>query len=378
MKYFDQIEMPVPRVLAYDATNDNALGFAWILMEFVPGVTCHEAWRHMSMEKKETLVLQLARYQARLFSTSYSRIGSLYYSRSRTVAPRIESPSHHLTIVLLGLALIAVFAAALFPLSLLLAAFVIAKFPPRPSPYSLGPVITRDFYHITADIDQGPFLTTYDWLYARLQTIFAKYTTALAVDTKIEFGAIEENIAFANRIIELLPRYFPPSAEDERFYLHTHDVHAKNLLVDEHGNLLSMIDWENVAVVPTWQCCTLPPLLRTGIDVPNPPDKSRYPQDAVGISYKYWIDLRCHEMTLLRKVFLAEMERLQPAWVEFYHSRESVLAREFAEVIRILDCGIFWSEAPYNWLDKLERGEDVTGVLHPPIRPIVDCSDGDT
>jgi hypothetical protein len=384
--------MPLARVLAYDATNDNALRFAWILMDFVDGNTYSDTWLTLSMEKKEKLVLQLANYQAKLFTSSYPQIGSVYASHDITAHTQfIPLDNNQLLIplqgILLSLAATALFATTLYPLLLLVVIILIVNSAiPKTSSYYLGPTITRDFYHITPEIRQGPFSTTHDWLLARMQTVFAKYKILMAVDPETDPHELEEMIAFGNRIINLLPHHFPPRV-DERFYLHTQDIHEKNILMDGNGDLLSMLDWGTIAVVPAWMFCTLPSLLTTGLDIWDRPDPANYSswihtkseEDGGGevemFPSTYWEDLRCHEMTLLKEVYLAEMERLQPAWIQCYRSKESVLANEFSDVIGMLEAGLFWTSTPHDWLEKLERGEDVTDVLYPPRKAVAEDSD---
>lgn len=59
-------ETPLPRVFEHRAQEDNALGFEWMLMEFMPGNQLDQVWRRLPMAKKEELVKQLATYQCQL------------------------------------------------------------------------------------------------------------------------------------------------------------------------------------------------------------------------------------------------------------------------------------------------------------------------
>jgi aminoglycoside phosphotransferase len=39
--------LPVPRIIAFDS-HENELGFEWILMDMMPGLTLRKRWRKMS------------------------------------------------------------------------------------------------------------------------------------------------------------------------------------------------------------------------------------------------------------------------------------------------------------------------------------------
>ncbi|KAK3709698.1 hypothetical protein LTR37_010725 [Vermiconidia calcicola] len=70
-------DIPVQKIIAHDSSNENVLGFEWILMEFIAGQSLHSAWREMPMTKKELLVKQLALYQSQLFEHKFDSIGNL-------------------------------------------------------------------------------------------------------------------------------------------------------------------------------------------------------------------------------------------------------------------------------------------------------------
>lgn len=58
--------IPVPEALGFDDSNDNEIGYEWILMEFIEGIPAHRRWRTMTMEQKVAFTKQLATFQAEL------------------------------------------------------------------------------------------------------------------------------------------------------------------------------------------------------------------------------------------------------------------------------------------------------------------------
>jgi hypothetical protein len=69
----------------------------------------------------------------------------------------------------------------------------------------------------------------------------------------------------------------------------------------------------------------------------------------------FWEHLDDYELTQLRRVFLAEMERLQPEWVRIFESSQR--QRDFD--LAVSGCSDpFLMRRIRNWLDDLEKGEE--------------------
>jgi hypothetical protein len=118
-----ETEMPITRLLAFSSDNQNELGFEWIMIESIPGVTLRKKWRTMPWGAKEALVKQLVKYQAQLSEKVFENTGNLFQ-------PIGGSQS-----------------------------------------FILGPIILLIFFwggRLTHDIARGLFKNYYDWLQARL------------------------------------------------------------------------------------------------------------------------------------------------------------------------------------------------------------------
>ena len=74
----------VPSVIAFDSSNQNPLGYEWILMKFMKGRVLETAWRAMTWENKEELVRTVARSLAQLFKQSFKGIGNIYFAKGDT------------------------------------------------------------------------------------------------------------------------------------------------------------------------------------------------------------------------------------------------------------------------------------------------------
>lgn len=72
--------IPVPAVIAYDTSSENALGFEWILMENIPGITLHNIWSGLSDTSKVAITREMASYTLQIRENcAFHEIGGLYH-----------------------------------------------------------------------------------------------------------------------------------------------------------------------------------------------------------------------------------------------------------------------------------------------------------
>jgi aminoglycoside phosphotransferase (APT) family kinase protein len=72
--------IPVPKVYAYSATSDNAVGVEYIIMEMLEGRQIGDYWYSMTEEERLKITFQVARIEGELFSIPLPASGSIYYS----------------------------------------------------------------------------------------------------------------------------------------------------------------------------------------------------------------------------------------------------------------------------------------------------------
>ncbi|KAF2497474.1 kinase-like protein [Lophium mytilinum] len=296
----EEAQVPVPRILAFDATNANELGFEWILMELVPGQPLRKKWRKLPMKAKEELIKQLARYQAKLFRRRFRGIGNIYSSSTQAdiqgLQRDVENPQ-----------------------------------------FTLGRIVSIIFFlgdHISHDVTRGPFRSSYEWMRMRLSMILTDQNRTL--DTSEDEDDIEDAETAkesAERILEILPSVFPPDEPVSSVLFHD-DLSWQNILVDEAGKITAIIDWE----------------CRNTYAADNS-DEMDYveedPLDNEGINSLFWEHLREYECGQLRKVFLNEMSELEPQWVEEFNNSTPKVEVELA--IQAIDG--FGSGIVARWLD---------------------------
>lgn len=329
-------DIPVPQVFDFDDSNANDIGFEWILMELMPGVTAYSRWRWLPMAQKVALTERIAECQAQLFrrkfpDACFRGIGSLH-----PVVGRSQSP-------------------------------------PEP-----GQMVASEFFmgnRIKYDVPRGPFRSSHDWLKSCLEIISRDCEKISATtDDEDEKEEADTMLEVARRLLGLLPRIFPSIQNPaERTALYHHDLGLSNILIDQQGNLTAIIDWECVSTIPLWMTTRVPKFLwgPTREEEPKrdtysneppleihtsegkaPPDPDEL--DNEGKNQLYWIHLMEYDQTQLRKIYHDKMRSLWPDWD--LEIAESKLKFEFYDAVTIFPIG-FYLTAITKWVDKLEAGE---------------------
>ena len=70
--------IPVPIIYAFDSSPNNKLGFEWMLMEKVKGISLYDAWDTMGYSTKQDLARTIAAWMDQLSRLKFDQIGSLY------------------------------------------------------------------------------------------------------------------------------------------------------------------------------------------------------------------------------------------------------------------------------------------------------------
>ncbi|KAH7267934.1 hypothetical protein MRS44_011776 [Fusarium solani] len=223
---------------------------------------------------------------------------------------------------------------------------------------------------INLDMDRGPFRHSRDWIAARLQ--FAE-SDCLAVLRKYPEGAELDRDAEADRedatrtasiitkLHQLIDLVFPETAMAEETTVLSHtDLSRSNILVDNAGNLTGVVDWECISALPLWKACSYPSFLE-GRPRRDKPDATRYAHDLDQIPSRLYLEhLLEYELTLLRPLFLEEMERVEPRWITVFNA--SQLQRDFD--LAVEDCDSeFLARDILRWADGIAGGIGSLGSL---------------
>ncbi|KAI1371642.1 kinase-like domain-containing protein [Hypoxylon crocopeplum] len=305
----------VPRIMAYQSSANNQIGYEWILQEYLQGeplpykVAMGEVdWTLMEEDRRLELVESIAEYYNEMFERQYISIGNLFPGAIG------DHPELHATI---------------------------------------GPLVAPEFYwaeHYSYVVNRGPFRNSFDWLEVRLD-MKRRDCRKVASSNPNVTNRTERII---KRLTRLCNTLFASTLTEPTTLINL-DLSARNIIMS--GNELNgVIDWECASVMPLWKACELPRFLQ-GKSRYTEPDESRYKGDD-GV---WWAedDYRMHMLqykrTILQKAFLINMERLSPSWLEVYNSPMTRLKKDFDLAVGSCDDTATQSEVE-KWLNTIETG----------------------
>ncbi|KAJ2989583.1 hypothetical protein NUW58_g3397 [Xylaria curta] len=320
---------PVPEVVAFDDSNNNEIGFEWILMELMPGSPAYRKWRTMSMEQKVAITNRIAEIQAELFRSAFKNIGTLHMN-----APKENDVS---------------------------------------TPAIPGQLTSHEFFignRLKYDVPRGPFSCSYAWLESQLKIIMLEQTAAFeeAEDDDDKEDA-EEILELGRRLLSFLPKVFPSTeeADSEPAVLWHDDLNLHNILIGQEGEITAIVDWESVSALPMWVTTDVPKFLESDIrleeprrdDYGNETPESAASQnnghsdqlDNEGKNQLYWIHRMEYEATQLREVYET---RLRQLWLD-WPLQDSQIKVDFYTAVLQCSAGVS-AKMANRWLDRVESG----------------------
>ncbi|PXF45280.1 hypothetical protein BWQ96_04979 [Gracilariopsis chorda] len=211
--------------------------------------------------------------------------------------------------------------------------------------------------HIAQDVPRGPFNSSKEWLSASL--LFHQNDCERILSTSDDEEDLEDAERTA-RIIRKLSSHMlsviPPTAQGspETTALLHDDLSLQNILVDKDGNLTAVVDWECVSALPLWRVCQFPHMLE-GKERKEIPEKENYAREENG-SYDqlFWDRLMEFEQTVLRGVFLDEMQNIELYWVEMFWNVSSQRKTDFELAVQLCS-DEFSIKVLEEWLDELPK-----------------------
>ncbi|KAF2255934.1 kinase-like protein [Trematosphaeria pertusa] len=336
----ENTKVPVPKVVSFDDSNDNEIGYEWILMELMEGASAHRRWRTMSMEQKIALTKRIATFQVELSGLGkpesiFRSIGTLDL---REVGQENDVEDSEKVVP--------------------------------------GLLVSHEFFmgdHLHYDIPRGPFRSSHDWLSAELNIILLHQTAVLEkTEDEDDKEDAEEVLFVARKLLSLVPKVFPSTLdESETTGLYHHDLHLNNILVNEEGEITAVLDWECVSALPLWMLTKVPKFLDEPVREEEPqrdtyadktPEESAAAAgkhndpgylDSDGKNELYFIHRMEYEATQLRKVYKAKLRELWPEWP----LEESYVKIDFFQAIS--QCDGIWVKKTRRWADYMEKGETV-------------------
>ncbi|CAF9916958.1 MAG: hypothetical protein HETSPECPRED_003058 [Heterodermia speciosa] len=327
--------IPVPTVYGYDLSRANPIGFEWMLMNHMPGITLDKAWPGMSWSAKYRLIHRMTDVLSQLFHRTKSNgIGNIYHFADSRV---LEASR-----------------------------MLVNEMSPA---YLLGQVVSMGFFwdkHIVQDIPRGPFLTSQQWLRSRLLLTQSDANAVLANscdEDELEDAEVTRDLV--SRLTECIPRYFPSEVQDGGSLvccMHHDDLSWHNILVDQkNGSLVGIVDWECVQFVPIWKACRIPDFLQSPPRSEEPKYSSYQHNDDGTPGEGYIRHQREYESTVLRTVFLERMAQVDPSWIKLYEASGEKLDLCFC--VESCDNSLCF-EIIRKWLDNQAAGGEYYSLLN--------------
>ncbi|KAK1984509.1 phosphotransferase enzyme family-domain-containing protein [Colletotrichum cereale] len=339
---------PVPRVFAFDDSSDNEIGFEWILMELMPGVSAYKRWRGMSMAQKTAFVEKVADYQTEILSQDrgFRSIGTLRLDTAKDKEQQQEQQESEDYVT--------------------------------PSKIVSLVFFWGDNYEY--GVPRGPFRSGYDWLSSFLSIVILDYEKSLReAEDEDDREYAQRGVDVSRKLLGLLPKIFPVLQHPpEQTFLWHDDLSLSNILVDDDGKITAMLDWECVSTMPSWVVTQMPHFLN-GAAREDEPDRDGYadesPEDKEtqalggqsngsdgddeeldneGKNMLYWIHLLEFEQTQLRKVYAARMQEARPDWAT--RVEDSFLKADFLEAVHRCRGG-FHLKCISQWVNAVTQGD---------------------
>ncbi|RPA96351.1 hypothetical protein L873DRAFT_1773048 [Choiromyces venosus 120613-1] len=237
--------IPVPEVIAHSATVENELGFEWILMEKVHGVSLSEVWPHMAISAKEEITEQVASCVLQMRALCrFDAIGSLYCQGALEEKEGVD------------------------------------VLDAKHDAYVIGPLVTSFFFvggrRLRVRRNRGPYLNDHDYVLALTEVELEdmkllKESTEDAADyDKYMAEDVPDIVHATHQLQDLLPSIFcrpstplgalpstpsgaSPDPPKGQFVLCHHDLSLSNVIVDPATyKITGIVDWECVGIIPTW------------------------------------------------------------------------------------------------------------------------------
>ncbi|KAI7154284.1 Uracil-regulated protein [Hortaea werneckii] len=218
------LDIPVPRVIAWDGETANAAGCEYILMEEVKGESLGATWPGMELDEKFKIVEEIVPVQKKLQSVTFSRFESLYY-KSDAVGDSAKDR------------------------------------------FVIGPLAEKSFWQpeqTDAGIDRGLCSSAQSYLRAiskrgRSRCPLEKAPADPHDDSGL-LGSPQARLSLLQKFEAISAHLLPSQPSLNKFTLFHWDLRSPNLFVED-GQITSLIDWQDAWVAPLFMQERRPQLL---------------------------------------------------------------------------------------------------------------------
>ncbi|KAJ4306808.1 hypothetical protein N0V88_000176 [Collariella sp. IMI 366227] len=240
--------IPVPPVIAYSSSDNNDLGYEWILMEMMPGEPLRKLWPTMPNEARVRVFVELAHHVKTLVSLQFSKFGNIFFADvADHVLTSQASQASQVSETRTG-------------------GIVIDKDLGPDKNFVLGRIVAQDFFfdkRLHYPGSRGPFNTTRELVDMRMDLLGKRIRHLSPNEGEAWYCENDRELArFKDRVYELfdqmkaiVPSLVPhDNGPEDRGVLFHDDLSEHNLLLDPVTyKLMAVVDWESVSVLPAYE-----------------------------------------------------------------------------------------------------------------------------
>ena len=269
--------VPVPIIYAFDSSPNNKLGFEWMLMEKVKGVSLDGTWDTMGYSTKQELARTVANWMDQLSRLEFDKIGSLYY-RQRAgemefyLGPTLHSRLYEGDRLLYDIPRGPFESLRAFYDAVLESTERYVNDPRHRARHELEAAM-HDIHSPMSDDEssegsQHDDQKSEEEILAQADKKYLKWERWFGVTTEDLDWIPDELRIYRDLLPKLCP--LPPGSEPMTTMLTHPDLSAQNIFVDESGALVALIDWERARIEPAALFNAMPRFLLD--DFPSGPD----------------------------------------------------------------------------------------------------------
>lgn len=158
--------------------------------------------------------------------------------------------------------------------------------------FAIGRIFDQDFFKASRYYlpgNRGPYRSTMEWLSAMI-CFQQQWIKDGPIEDDPDYGSdFEEEVPkmqrYCNKYLDVLPRVFANEEAELPYTLHHHDLNAANIIVTpETFDIVGIVDWEMINIVPKWRAASYPQFLKcaspwTG-ETSTPPALESLPLDS--------------------------------------------------------------------------------------------------
>ncbi|WEW60945.1 hypothetical protein PRK78_006433 [Emydomyces testavorans] len=269
------LEIPVPRVLAYCSTADNPVGAEYIIMERLRGESLASRFLELPTNKVKGLMMQLVGMEEKIFSYNFPAYGSLYYANDVPESLSVPLPNEKW--------------------------------------FCIGPISKRAFWfdeRQDMDVDRGPWTTPQDAITAaaRRESLWlAKFAKpqrrqTFSLSTEEPLNPTEHD-SLLNKYLMISPFLIPKDEDLCKPILRHPDLSLGNIiLVPDSNKVLSLIDWQDAAILPLFMQAGYPAFCEHELAIPQSMKPPELPEEFDNLSdtdkQQVWAGHRLEEANL--------------------------------------------------------------------------------